>query len=141
MLVLQIAVLVTAVYAFVHAALQRPDAYTAAEKLTKPVWLVILGLAVALTSILSFVFGVLGMAVAACAAGVYLVDVRPKLLEIQGKSRWRDEGPADGGRARRPVGRGTGGGSRVGRTGLRRGQPVAPVAALRRSCPVGALDR
>jgi len=44
MLVLQLAVLVTAVYAFVHAALQRPDAYTAAEKLTKPVWLVILGL-------------------------------------------------------------------------------------------------
>jgi len=27
------------------------------------------------------------MAVASCAAGVYLVDVRPKLLDIQGKSR------------------------------------------------------
>ena len=64
MLVLQIGVLVMSVYAFVHAAMQRPDAYTAAEKLTKPVWLVILGLAVALTSILSFVFGVLGMAIA-----------------------------------------------------------------------------
>ena len=87
MLVLQIAILVTAVYSFVHAAMQRTDAYTAADKLTKPVWLVILGLAVALTSILSFVFGVLGMVIAACAAGVYLVDVRPKLLEIQGKSR------------------------------------------------------
>jgi hypothetical protein len=87
MLVLQIVVLVMAVYAFIHAAMQRSDAYTAAEKMTKPVWLVILGLAVALTSILSFVFGVLGMAIAACAAGVYLVDVRPKLLEIQGKSR------------------------------------------------------
>jgi 4-amino-4-deoxy-L-arabinose transferase-like glycosyltransferase len=87
LLVLQVAVLVTAVYSFVHAALQRPDAYTAAEKLTKPVWLVILGLAVALTSVLSFVFGVLGVVIAACAAGVYLVDVRPKLLEIQGKSR------------------------------------------------------
>jgi 4-amino-4-deoxy-L-arabinose transferase-like glycosyltransferase len=87
MFALQIAVALTAVYAFVHAALQRPDAYTAADKLTKPVWLVILGVAVALSSILSFVFGVLGMAIAACAAGVYLVDVRPKLLEIQGKSR------------------------------------------------------
>ena len=74
-------------YAFIHAAMQRTDAYTAADKLTKPVWLVILALAVALTSVLSFVFGVLGMAIAACAAGVYLVDVRPKLLEIQGKSR------------------------------------------------------
>lgn len=87
MLVLPVAVLVTAVYAFVHAALQRPDAYTAADKLTKPVWLVILGAAVALASILYPVLGVLGMAMSACASGVYLVDVRPKLLEIQGKSR------------------------------------------------------
>lgn len=87
MLVLLVAVLVTAVYAFVHAALQRPDAYTAADKLTKPVWLVTLGAAVALASILYPVLGVLGMAMSACASGVYLVDVRPKLLEIQGKSR------------------------------------------------------
>lgn len=87
MLVLLVVVLVTAVYAFVHAALQRPDAYTAADKLTKPVWLVILGAAVALASILYPVLGVLGMAMSACASGVYLVDVRPKLLEIQGKSR------------------------------------------------------
>ncbi|KUH97211.1 DUF2516 family protein [Mycobacterium sp. IS-3022] len=82
--ILQIAVLVTTVYAFVHAALQRPDAYTAADKLTKPVWLVILGVA----GLLALVLGsVLGPAIAAVAAGVYLVDVRPKLLEIQGKSR------------------------------------------------------
>jgi hypothetical protein len=87
LLVLRIAVLATAVYAFVHAAMQRSDAYTAADKLTKPVWLLILGGAVALTSILYLVFNVLGAVIAACAAGVYLVDVRPKLLEIQGKSR------------------------------------------------------
>ena len=80
--ILQIAVLLTTIYAFVHAAMQRPDAYTAADKLTKPVWLLILGVAAALTFI-----GVFGIAIAACAAGVYLVDVRPKLLEIQGKSR------------------------------------------------------
>jgi hypothetical protein len=81
--VLQIAVVVTTVYAFVHAALQRPDAYTAAEKLTKPVWLVILGVGV----LLAVVLGITGVAIAAVAAGVYLVDVRPKILEIQGKSR------------------------------------------------------
>ena len=28
-----------------------------------------------------------GAAIAAVASGIYLVDVRPKLLEIQGKSR------------------------------------------------------
>lgn len=87
MFALVLAVLVVAVYAFVHAALQRSDAYTAADKLTKPVWLIILGVAVAMTSILYPVFGVLGMVIASCAAGVYLVDVRPKLLEVQGKSR------------------------------------------------------
>jgi hypothetical protein len=80
---LQIAVLLTTVYAFVHAALQRPDAYTAADKLTKPVWLVILGIGV----LLALVLGITGVAIAAVAAGVYLVDVRPKILEIQGKSR------------------------------------------------------
>ncbi|BDB40358.1 hypothetical protein Mkiyose1665_21630 [Mycobacterium kiyosense] len=87
MVVLQIALTLMAVYAFVHAAMQRADAYTAAEKLTKPVWLLILGGAVALTSVLAFVFQIMGLAVAAVAAGVYLVDVRPKLLEVQGKSR------------------------------------------------------
>ena len=81
--VLQLAVLGMALYAFIHAAMQRPDAYTAADKLTKPVWLIILGAG----ALLSLLLGVLGMAIAACAAGVYLVDVRPKLLEIQGKSR------------------------------------------------------
>ncbi|OBB37965.1 MULTISPECIES: DUF2516 family protein [unclassified Mycobacterium] len=81
---LQIAVLVTTVYAFVHAAMQRQDAYPAADKLTKPVWLVILGVA----GLLALVLGsVMGPAIAAVASGVYLVDVRPKLLEVQGKSR------------------------------------------------------
>lgn len=81
--VLQIAVLATTVYAFVHAAMQRTDAYTAADKLTKPVWLVILGVG----ALLALVLGITGVAISAVAAGVYLVDVRPKILEVQGKSR------------------------------------------------------
>ncbi|HEU0190298.1 MAG TPA: DUF2516 family protein [Mycobacterium sp.] len=81
--VLQVVVFGTAVYAFVHASLQRPDAYTATEKLTKPVWLLILGVSV----LLPFLLQVLGMVITACAAGVYLVDVKPRLLEVQGKSR------------------------------------------------------
>jgi len=76
-------VLAATAYAFVNAAMQRPDAYTAADKLTKPVWLIILGTA----ALLSLVLGVTGVVIAAVAAGVYLADVRPKLLEIQGKSR------------------------------------------------------
>ena len=77
-----VVVLVT-VYAFVHAAMQRPDAYTAIGKLTKPVWLAILGVSAVLTLLVG---GVFIPVIAACATGVYLVDVRPKLLEIQGKS-------------------------------------------------------
>ncbi len=82
LLALQLAVLVTAIYAFVHAAIQRPDAYTATGKLTKPVWLVILGVG----ALLALALGITGIAIAAVASGVYLVDVRPKILEIQGKS-------------------------------------------------------
>ena len=75
---------VLALYALVHAALQRADAYTAVDKLTKPVWLLILGGSLVLLLLLGSVFGA---AISACAAGVYLTDVKPKLLEIQGKSR------------------------------------------------------
>lgn len=82
-LVLTWAVFAATGYAFVHAAMQRPDAYTAADKLTKPVWLVIL----AVGGLLCLLWSVMGASIAAVAAGVYLVDVRPKLLEVQGKSR------------------------------------------------------
>ena len=81
---LSVVVALVGVYSFIHAAMQRPDAYTAAGKLTKPVWLLILGAGAVLALLIN---GGLGAAIGACAAGVYLVDVRPKLLEIQGKSR------------------------------------------------------
>jgi 4-amino-4-deoxy-L-arabinose transferase-like glycosyltransferase len=81
--VLSIAVFLMTAYAFVHAAMQRSDAYTATGKLTKPVWLIILGVG----ALLTLVPTIMGPVIAACAAGVYIVDVRPKLLEIQGKSR------------------------------------------------------
>ena len=82
-LLLVAAATLVCLYAFVHAAMQRADAYTAVNKLTKPVWLIILGVALLLVAVMRDPFGA---AIAACAAGVYLVDVRPKLLEIQGKS-------------------------------------------------------
>ncbi|OFJ52744.1 DUF2516 family protein [Mycolicibacterium grossiae] len=81
---IQVAALAMAAYAFVHAASQRPDAFTAAEKLSKPVWLAIIGG----TALLAFILGApVGSAIVACAAGVYIVDVRPKVLDVQGKSR------------------------------------------------------
>jgi hypothetical protein len=44
---------------------------------------VLLGVAI----LLSFVLGVTGVAIAAVAAGIYLLEVRAKLLDVQGKSR------------------------------------------------------
>ena len=87
-LVLVVLAFAVAAYAFVHAAMQRPDAYTAAGKLTKPVWLLIIGGAGAFGLLTSLAgVSVFAIAIAAVATGIYLVDVRPKILEIQGKSR------------------------------------------------------
>ncbi|MFC7341558.1 DUF2516 family protein [Saccharopolyspora griseoalba] len=74
------------VFAFVHAALQRADAFTAVGKLTKPAWMGITG-AAALLLILDSrgPYGIIWIA-GIIAALVYIVDVRPKVREIQGKS-------------------------------------------------------
>jgi len=84
LLVIEIGALILGGYSFIHAAIQRADAYTAAEKMTKPIWLAILGGTVVLALVLR---APVGSAIVVCAAGIYLVDVRPKILEVQGKSR------------------------------------------------------
>jgi hypothetical protein len=85
---IQVVVLVMSIYAFVHAALQRSDAYPAAGKMTKNAWLAITGGAVLLALVTNIIgLGIMGVAITAAASGIYLVDVRPKLLEVQGKSR------------------------------------------------------
>lgn len=78
------------VYALVHAAIQRPDAYVAADKLTKPVWVAILavGLLLGLAS-----FGGLGLLglLGVVAAGIYLADVKPAIDQVLGRGdgrRW-----------------------------------------------------
>jgi hypothetical protein len=71
-------------FALVDAFRQRPDAFTAAGKLTKPLWLTILGVATAIGVIFvqaPFFFVAL---IAFVAAAVYLVDVRPAVRAISG---------------------------------------------------------
>ncbi|NKY37389.1 MULTISPECIES: DUF2516 family protein [Nocardia] len=75
------------VFALVHAVRQRSDAFTAVDKLTKPIWLGILGAAV-LLMLLSFPsLGLLAF-IAIIATGIYLADVRPKVDEVQRGPRW-----------------------------------------------------
>ncbi|MGV9410287.1 DUF2516 family protein [Nocardia sp. NPDC003693] len=75
------------VFALVHAIRQRPDAFTAVDKLTKPAWLAILAASLGGLLLGGTVVGLLGIA-AIVATGVYLADVRPKVDEIQRGPRW-----------------------------------------------------
>ena len=87
LLVLGVGILAMAVFALVDALRHRPDAFTAAGKLTKPIWCGILGVAAIIAFIIVFnplnIFGI----VIAVASGVYLVDVRPALRNITGGSQ------------------------------------------------------
>jgi hypothetical protein len=75
-------------YAFVHALMQRSDAFTAADKLTKPVWCAITGVGLAILAIsTSGPYSFLWL-VGIIAVLIYIVDVRPRVIEIQQGPRW-----------------------------------------------------
>ena len=88
--VLSIAALCVEGWAFVDAIRRPAPAFAAANKQTKPIWLIILGVATviglwsstlggpSLVSILPIV--------AFVAAAIYLTDVRPKVREFRGGS-------------------------------------------------------
>ncbi len=74
-------VLAVKVFAFVDAAVRPSEAYVAAGKLTKPAWLLILGITVAAAFVWPSVIGILSIA-GIVAAFVYLLDVRPALASV-----------------------------------------------------------
>lgn len=78
-------------YAFIHALMQRADAFTAADKLTKPAWLGITGA----SALVLVVFqgpqrsGALFWLAALIAVLVYILDVKPAVVGVQGGGqRW-----------------------------------------------------
>lgn len=76
-------------YAFGHALTQRADAYAATEKLSKTAWLGITGGGLAACSLFPFGYSLFIFWIAGFVAiSVYLVDVRPRLVEIQRGSSW-----------------------------------------------------
>ena len=88
--VLAIAALCVEVWAFVDAVRRPAPAFPAAGKQTKPIWLVILGVA-AVIGLWSSTLGgpnlvSLFAIIAFVAAAIYLTDVRPKVREFKGGS-------------------------------------------------------
>ncbi len=81
-LLLGLAALALQLWALVDCALTRAEAFVAADKRTKPVWLLITGLAV----LVGFVFYTnpftLFNLLAVVGAGVYLSDVRPAVRAV-----------------------------------------------------------
>ncbi len=99
-----LALLVMSIFAFVHAALQREDAFRAVDKQTKPFWLIILGISVAVQLFAPMLLLIL---VGVIASIVYIVDVRPAVQGVSrggrgGNSGWSSSdgpyGPYNGGR-------------------------------------------
>lgn len=89
LLAIWIAGIPVGLFAFVHALMQRSDAFTAADKLTKPAWLGITGVGLALLVIARFGYaGTIFWMAALVAVLVYLVDVRPRVIEVQRGQRW-----------------------------------------------------
>jgi hypothetical protein len=89
MFVLSWAAIPVGLFAFVHAAVQRAEAYAAAGKRTKTFWLAITGGGTVVCALFQYysavaVLWIIGLV----AILVYLVDVKPKLAEIQRGSQW-----------------------------------------------------
>ncbi|WP_411083849.1 DUF2516 family protein [Streptomyces sp. cmx-18-6] len=87
------AMLVLAVVAFFFAATAREDAYRAADKKTKPFWLILLGVAVVVNLLIPLLFLQLAGVVASI---VFMVDVRPALKEVSGGGGRRGGSSSDG---------------------------------------------
>jgi hypothetical protein len=97
---LAVAALIVEVWAFVDAIFRPSAAFPAASKQTKPLWLIITGVAAAIGLYGVAYLGQSGPAVAISilpvaafiAAAIYLTDVRPKVREI-GRGGSSHQGP------------------------------------------------
>ncbi|MEV7284592.1 DUF2516 family protein [Streptomyces sp. NPDC093252] len=91
---LNLGLTVFSAFALVDAAIRREDAYRAADKKTKPFWLIILALAL----VVNLIFGVLSFLpiIGLIATIVYMVDVRPALRALPGGGRPHRGSSSDG---------------------------------------------
>lgn len=80
--ILQLGLLALVAWALIDAALRPAEAFPAASRLTKPIWLAIL----AVSAVVAYFSGALGFfgIFAAVAVIIYLGDVRPAVRAISG---------------------------------------------------------
>ncbi|WP_369035797.1 MULTISPECIES: DUF2516 family protein [Streptomyces] len=90
MWLLSVALIVFSGFALIDAAVRREDAYRAADKKTKPFWLIVLALAF----VVNLIFNILSFLpiIGLVATIVYMVDVRPALRGLPGGGRSRRGG-------------------------------------------------
>ena len=81
MLVVYLVLVAVKVFAFVNSLLWSAEHYTAAGKLTKPAWSIILGLSLLVQVLMPGIINLLNL-VGTIAAFVYLADVRPALASL-----------------------------------------------------------
>ena len=74
-----LALLAVKLWAFIDALIRPAQAYVAAGKLTKPAWLLILGLTVASALVLN---SLTLMLIGTVAAFVYILDAKPALASV-----------------------------------------------------------
>ncbi|HEY3646699.1 MAG TPA: DUF2516 family protein [Streptosporangiaceae bacterium] len=95
-LALGLAAFVVEAWAFIDAITRPSQAFVAAGKLTKPLWLIITGVA-AVIGLAGAVYGVgptsILPVVAFVAAAVYLADVRPKVRSFPKNRSGTSSGP------------------------------------------------
>jgi hypothetical protein len=80
-LVVTLVIFVFQAWAFIDAVSRRPEQYVAADKLTKPAWLIILGLALVAHMLFWSPAGLLNL-LGTVAAIVYIVDARPAMQAL-----------------------------------------------------------
>ena len=94
---LSLAALVVEGWAFIDAIRRPAQAFTAAGKQTKPIWLIILGVAVVVglgsSALGGFTLISLLPLAAFVAAAIYLTDVRPKVREFRSGTNSGPYGP------------------------------------------------
>ncbi len=79
--IIQVAMIVACAWAFIDCARRRADAFPAIGRHSKGLWLGLTG-AATLVALAGFSpIGILGIA-AIVIAGVYLLDIRPRIVEI-----------------------------------------------------------